>query len=283
MTATTVLSAYLAVSAVAAGAAAAGGQTSVAVLAIHLTALALVAYLANAHARGVVADWLPIAAVPVLYAELPSIHVGALHDAVVQRWETWWFGASPAHVAAARWPSHALSELLHAAYLSYYAVIVLPPLVLYLRGDRAEFARVTAGLVSSFAICFAIFIVFPVAGPRYAWAPPPGIYDGPIRRFVVHVLEAGSSRGTAFPSSHVAVAVAQSVMIFAWSRRCGLALSVVTLLLAAGAVYGGFHYAVDAVAGGLIGCVVGAVFSFGNRDESVGVEVATADLGLVTE
>jgi membrane-associated phospholipid phosphatase len=242
-----------------------------------------VVYVASARANGVLADWLPLFAVPFLYAELPSIHMGALHDAVVQQWESSWFGVSPAHVAAARWPSHALSELLHAAYLSYYAIIVLPPLVLYLRGDRAEFARVTAGLVSIFALCFAIFIVFPVAGPRYAWSPPPGVYDGAIRRFALRVLEAGSSRGTAFPSSHVAVAAAQSVMTLAWSRRFGLGLSVVTVLLAAGAVYGGFHYAIDAVAGGLIGCAVGTVFSFVNRDESVGAEVATADLGLVTE
>jgi membrane-associated phospholipid phosphatase len=283
MTATAVLAAYLTASAVAAAVGAVAGRTPFSVLAFHLLALCAILWIARRHIDGVITDWLTIVAVPFLYAELPSIHVGSLHDALVQRWESDWFGASPAHVAALRWPSHGLSELLHAAYLSYYAIIVLPPLVLYLKGDRAEFARVTAGLLTIFALCFAIFIVFPVAGPRYEWSAPPGVYDGPIRRFVLNVLEAGSSKGTAFPSSHVAVAAAQSAMTLGWSRRFGVGLSVVTLLLAAGAVYGGFHYAVDAVAGGLIGCAVGTVFSFAHRDESVGAEVAAADLGLATE
>lgn len=283
MTATAVLAAYLTASAVAAAAGTVSGRTPVALLAVHVAALCAILWIARRRIDNVITDWLPIVAIPFLYAELPAIHIGSLHDAIVQRWELDWFGASPAHVAAIRWPNHALSELLHAAYLSYYAIIVLPPLVLYLKRDRAEFARVTAGLLTIFALCFAIFIVFPVAGPRYEWPAPPGVYDGPIRRFVLHVLEAGSSRGTAFPSSHVAVAAAQSVMTLGWNRRFGVGLSIVTLLLAAGAVYGGFHYAVDAAAGGLIGCAVGTVFSFAHRDESVGAEVATADLGLAAE
>ncbi len=178
------------------------------------------------------------------------------------------FGASPAHFAAARWPFALVSEVLHAAYLSYYAIIVVPPLVLYLSHRREEFERTVAGLITTFALCFVIFIAFPVAGPRYAWSPPPGIFDGPVRRVATRLLEAGSSRGTAFPSSHVAVAVAQSVMAFRWSRRFGIGIGLTTVLLALGAVYGGFHYAVDAVAGGLIGGAVGTVFSFGIPDES---------------
>ena len=283
MTATTVLAAYLAGSTVAAGFCAASGRAPLIVLGAHVAALALVLFIISRRIDGLFADWLPIAGIPFLYAELPAIHLGPLHDAVVQRWESDWFGVSPAHAAAARWPSHALSELLHAAYLSYYAIIVIPPLVLYLRGDRAEFARVAAGLLGVFTLCFAIFIVFPVAGPRYAWPAPPDVYDGPIRRFVLSVLEAGSSKGTAFPSSHVAVAAAQTVMTLGWSRRFGVGLAVVTLLLAAGAVYGGFHYGIDAVAGGLVGCAAGTVFSFANRDESVGAEVAAAELGLATD
>ena len=283
MTATTVLAAYLTASAVAAAAGTVAGRTPLGLFAAHIVALCAILWIARRRIDNAITAWLPIVAIPFLYAELPAIHIGSLHDAVVQRWESRWFGASPAHVAAARWPNHALSELLHAAYLSYYAIIVLPPLVLYLKGDRAEFARIATGLLTIFALCFAIFIVFPVAGPRYEWSSPPGVYDGPIRRFVLHVLEAGSSRGTAFPSSHVAVAAAQSVMTLGWNRRFGVGLSIVTLLLAAGAVYGGFHYAVDAVAGGLIGCAVGTVFSFAHRDESVGAEVAAADLGLAAE
>ena len=269
LTATTVLAAYLALSGVAAVVGLASGRTSAWLLAVHLAALALAISVAGARARHPIIDWLPIAAVPLLYAELPDILLGSdLHDGVVQEWEAAWFGASPAHVAAARWPFAIMSEVLHAAYLSYYAIIVVPPLVLYLSHRRKDFEQTVAGLIATFAVCFVIFIAFPVAGPRYAWAPPPGIFDGPVRRTVLRLLEAGSSRGTAFPSSHVAVAVAQSAMAFRWSRRFGAGVGVVTVLLALGAVYGGFHYAIDAVAGGLIGGAVGTVFSFGISDDS---------------
>lgn len=269
LTATTVLAAYLALSGVAAAVGLASGRTPAWLLAVHIAALALVGSAARVQGQHPVIDWLPIAAAPLLYAELPHILLGSsLHDNVVQGWEAAWFGPSPAHVAAARWPFAFMSELLHAAYLSYYAIIVMPPLVLYLSHRREEFERTVAGLIATFAVCFIIFIAFPVAGPRYAWSPPPGIFDGPVRRTVLRLLEAGSSRGTAFPSSHVAVAVAQSVMAFRWSRRFGIGVGVVTVLLALGAVYGGFHYAVDAIAGGLIGGAVGTVFSFGIPDEA---------------
>jgi membrane-associated phospholipid phosphatase len=160
---------------------------------------------------------------------------------------------------AAALPSRALSELLHAGYLSYYALIYAPPLLLYLRGDREGFQRVSATLIAAFAVCFAVFIVFPVAGPRYLWPAPPGIPDGPVRRTALALLTAGSSRGTAFPSSHVAVAVTQTLLALSLQRRVGVVVLVLTALLALGAVYGGFHYAVDVLAGAGVGMALGAI------------------------
>jgi membrane-associated phospholipid phosphatase len=63
------------------------------------------------------------------------------------------------------------------------------------------------------------------------------------------ILEAGSSRGAAFPSSHVGVSFAQTAMCFVALRRWAPLLAVLSTGLAVGAVYGGFHYATDAVAG----------------------------------
>jgi membrane-associated phospholipid phosphatase len=85
--------------------------------------------------------------------------------------------------------------------------------------------------------------------------------DGPLRATVERILRAGSSRGTAFPSSHVAVSVAQTLALWQLARGVAPALApattVATVLLAAGAVYGGFHYAVDVLAGALVGAVTG--------------------------
>jgi membrane-associated phospholipid phosphatase len=237
----------------------------VTVATLHLAALGLAAVLLYRAASGLVVDWLPLVAIPFLYAELPHIALAGLHDSMVQRWEFAMFGASPAQTLATRWPSPYISEPLHAAYIAYYAIIYLPPMFLYLRRGRSQFDNTVAGLMTVFAVCYAAFIVFPVAGPRYEWPAPPGVFDGPVRRFVLHVLAAGSSRGTAFPSSHVAVATVQSIIAFRWSSRAAVVLSVLTAGLAVGAVYGGFHYAIDVLAGATLGLVIGITLVFAHK------------------
>jgi membrane-associated phospholipid phosphatase len=208
----------------------------------------------------VVRDWTPLLAVPALYAEIPDLIFGAnssLHDQMVQNWEATLFGgASPAHVAAGHWPWMGLSELLHLGYLSYYGIIYLPPLLLYLRNERWEFEVTIVALAITFAGCFAIFVYFPVAGPRYLWSAPPGVPDGPIRRLALRVLATGSSKGAAFPSSHVAVSVVQSMLMLRHHRRAGIVIAGASVLLALGAVYGGFHYGIDVLAGAATGALI---------------------------
>lgn len=208
-----------------------------------------------------VRDWAPLLAVPALYTELPTLIAGAgsrFHDQLIQQWEAALFGASPAHAAAGRLPWTPLSELLHLGYLSYYVIIYAPPLWLYLRSERRQFNLTITALTVAFTGCFVVFVYFPVAGPRYLWSAPPGIPDGPVRRLALWVLANGSSKGAAFPSSHVAVAITQSMMMLSHQRRAGLLISAASVLLALGAVYGGFHYGIDVLVGGAIGVVIAA-------------------------
>ena len=162
-------------------------------------------------------------------------------------------GTEPSHTWAARLPSLPLSELLHAGYLSYYAVIFVPALLLFVKGRRYEFAATVLALTVTCTVCWAIFVALPVEGPRYLFSAPPGIPNGPIRRLAVSLLAAGSSRGAAFPSSHMAVSVAMAVTALRWQRPVGWAVSVIALLVGVGAVYGGFHYGVDILAGAALG------------------------------
>ncbi len=67
------------------------------------------------------------------------------------------------------------------------------------------------------------------------------------------MLEVGSSRGAAFPSSHVGVSVAQTLIVFRFLRPLTPLIGLLALGLACGAVYGGFHYATDVCAGALLG------------------------------
>jgi membrane-associated phospholipid phosphatase len=233
-----------------------GGSGSVPALVVQAALLAtIVACLRSSGRFAAVADWLPLAALPLLYWALPSSIPDRLFDVVVQRWDQALFGVQPAQAMAIALPSWPLSELLHLAYLLYYAIIYVPPALLYFGGRRDVFHRTVFAFTVTMVAAFSAFIVFPVEGPRFAWPSPSTVPEGPIRSLTLHLLEKGSSRGTAFPSSHVAIALAQTLSVLRWHRGPGLVLAVTTLLLALGAVYGGFHYATDIFAGAAFGVV----------------------------
>jgi len=195
-----------------------------------------------------------------LYSELPMLiravgHSGSF-DGVVVRWEQALFGGQPSLDWAARWPSRLLAELLHATYLSYYGIIFSVPVGLYVAGRRADFAQAVFVLMLVFIACFLCYIAFPVAGPRYLWPSRTNESGGPMRAAAVWLLEARSSRGTAFPSSHVAVAVTQSMLAFRYFGKFGWIVAALSLGLALGAIYGGFHYAIDVLVGTLFGAAL---------------------------
>ena len=200
-------------------------------------------------------DLLPLAVGAFLYVELRWLIPGAGRphaDAVVIGWERMLFPTNPSATWAPSLPSAAVSEALHLAYASYYLLVLVPPVLLYLRGRRSEYARTMLALVLVYGVCFLTYLVFPVDGPRYlvgAAAAP----EGPVRTAVLHLLAAGSSRGTAFPSSHVAASVVASLCALRFQRRLGIIVAAATVGLTLGTVYGGFHYAVDALAGAVVG------------------------------
>jgi membrane-associated phospholipid phosphatase len=233
---------------------------------LHVAAIGLVAWSllpATTRPEGtrpLPADWLPLLLMPFLYAELPYL-IGAsavLRDPLVQTWEAALFGGQPARALAARWPGATLSELLHLGYLLYYPIVYVPPLMLYFAGRREEFRRTVFAVMLTYVVCFLVFALFPVEGPRYAWGAPPSVPAGPIRSLTLAVLERGSSRGTAFPSSHAAVASAQAILALRYQRGLGVGVAVMSALLMIGAVYGGFHYAVDVLAGAVVGAAIGS-------------------------
>ena len=203
--------------------------------------------------------WAPLLALLFLYSEMPLLIAAAGHgsvrDVAVIGWEQALFGGQPAREWAARWPGTALSEILHGAYLSYYAIIFVIPVVLQLRGRAGELSDAVFVLMLTFVVCFVWYLFFPVAGPRYSGPAAASPSAGPLRALTIWLLEARSSRGTAFPSSHVAVSVTQCILAVRYFGARGAWLILPTMLLAAGAVYGGFHYAVDIVAGAAVGAV----------------------------
>jgi membrane-associated phospholipid phosphatase len=201
---------------------------------------------------GFLAEFYPLLAAVGLYTAVGLINraAGVSHDGAVQRWEQALFGGQPARawIRAAPWPW--LSWVLHAGYLSYYFIVAGAPLGLWLSGRRDGARRVTLAMMAAFYICYAAFLLFPVAGPRYLFPlAANAASDTAIARFTQRLLDTGAAWGTAFPSSHVAVSLAAAGATVREWPRLGAAVLVAACLLTLGTVYGQFHYAVDAVAG----------------------------------
>ena len=206
-----------------------------------------------------VGEFYPLLLLYPLYAELGALNAVAptFHDARVQTWETLLFGGQPSSgwIRAQPWPW--LSNLLHAAYLSYHLILAGAPLGLWLSGRAGGARRTVTAMMICFYACYTVFLLFPVAGPRYLFPLAHNAATAtPLAVFTQQLLDAASSRGTAFPSSHVAAALVASLTALREWRPLGAALLPAALLLALGTIYGQLHYAVDALAGAAVAALI---------------------------
>jgi membrane-associated phospholipid phosphatase len=206
----------------------------------------------------------PLLLLPGLYSELDILNAGRtlVYDHLIQHWELLVFGAQ---ISREWWqvaPSRSWSTLLHAAYLSYYFIVSAPALLFAWRGDLAAVRRFVLVVMTTFVFCYLVFIFFPVAGPYYTFPRPASWFtDNLPARLAYQALAKGSSFGAAFPSSHVAAALAATVVAGRTSPRLGLILFIPTLLLTVGVVYCQMHYGVDALAGLVVGAAVAWAFT----------------------
>lgn len=229
----------------------------------HVLLVILVLAAPRARRGGAVGQFLgtlyPVIIVTFLYSEIGLLNLaaGRCYDATIQTWEASLFGLQPSREWIRAWPWPWLSYPLHIGYLSYYAIVAVPPLALWLSGRRQATERLVLLVAATFYVCYAVFLALPVAGPRYtfplaanaATLIPPAV-------FAQRLLNAGAAWGTAFPSSHVAVALVSSFAAGRSWRVLGWVFIPLALLLAVGTVYGQFHYAIDALLGAALAGVV---------------------------
>ena len=190
-----------------------------------------------------------------------------VHDGMVRGWEQTIFGSQ---ISQAWWqanPSRMLSTVFHLSYFSYYLIIPLPLIWFAAARDAFNLRRSVLIIFATFLACYLWFILFPVAGPYYEFPrPAPWFLDNFPARLVYATLSTGSSYGAAFPSSHVAGTVAAAIAGWLGSRKLGLILLIPTVLLTVGVVYAQMHYAVDALAGALLGIIVAILLARQGQD-----------------
>jgi membrane-associated phospholipid phosphatase len=238
-------------------------------LVAHVLVIALILLAATERRRTslptrFLAEWYPIIVMGALYASVGLLNGGkgggyAVFDPLVERWELAIFGRQVAYEWIRAMPSPALSSVLHVAYLCYYPVVIASPLALWRLGRNGPAREAIFGLSLVFFVCYALFLLFPVAGPLYTWPRPDGTATTvwPARA-VEAVLVWGDAWGSAFPSSHVAASVVATWFAFKGSRTLGWLLLVPTVGICLAVVYCQIHYGVDALAGLALGLVVGS-------------------------
>lgn len=204
-------------------------------------------------------DLYPLLLVVALYGEIGilTLHRGVVHDAAIQGIERGVFGGQPSVAWIRAMPSVPLSWALHLSYLAYYGILAAAPLGLWVTRRREAARAAILAIMVTFYLHYTVFLFYPVAGPRYFFplADNAATAVWPAR-FAQTLLNGADSWGAAFPSSHVAAALVATGMAWRGWALLGRILAPVTLGLALGVVYGQFHYAVDALAGIVVGAAV---------------------------
>ncbi len=218
-------------------------------------------------------DFYPMVLYLFLYWETHALDTMFIHqplDAFFIELDHRIFGCNPSRDFIVRVPYFPVSELMYFAYSTYYVMIPGVGFGLYFTRRRQFFQYITM-ITFVFFVCYLIYILLPVLGPhaheRLAAAGqdallPPRVVPGHLRRgfffqlmqFIYRTFEPSS--GAAFPSSHVAVAVAAVTYTWRYLKSVRWLHAVVVVLLAVSTVYCGYHYAVDIFAGALVGAAL---------------------------
>jgi membrane-associated phospholipid phosphatase len=162
------------------------------------------------------------------------------------------FGAHPT-VWLERFATPLLTDLLQAAYLSYYFIPLALGMVLIARGRLEAFEEVLFGILLCFYLSYLGYLLFPAVGPRFTLSQlqSGSLQVSPFTAQIQQTLDALEKNKTdAFPSGHSAVSLI--CLYYAWKERekkLFLVLIPVVAGLLVATVYLRYHYVIDVIAG----------------------------------
>jgi len=182
-------------------------------------------------------------------------------DAKLMAFDHWLTGVHPT-VWLEQFATPARDDFMQFVYLTYFTYLLVVGGVLYYRRDWRGYWSVMTYSAVGYAIGYVIAICFPIESPWFAMA---GAWHGELRggaaTSVINFIEHyGRVRGAAFPSEHVAGAVAATWG--AWRHRRWLFWVILPLVACmwVSRLWGRYHYIADVFAGmitGTLGYFVG--------------------------
>jgi membrane-associated phospholipid phosphatase len=195
--------------------------------------------------------WLSLALVP----QWQSSNIIAFESALL--------GTVPALWLHQHMPSWSV-EVLEFGYFAFYPLYPVVGLLLWTRRKRPEyqpaFRRMTDAAAVGYVACYATFLLWPTQSPRHAQGIT-GAASGGLFYGLVRLIQGNAGvHGNAFPSAHIMLAFIVLIFVRRYWPRASLWVLVINLLMCLGAVYDGYHYASDTVAGMILGLVVGWLF-----------------------
>lgn len=246
-------------------------------IAAHLSGVAVVHWLVNAHARApqrvelaFFRHFYPILLYAPFYREIGALNQMFTHgvlDHQVIRLEQWLFGFQPGLALMDRFPSRWVSEVMYFAYFSYYVMIAGVGLALFLK-DRRQFFHFVSVTSFVFFCCYLAYIFYPVIGPRVFYSTVPGyvlpadlqalypavsfpaaVQAGVFFQIMGVLYDYFEPAGAAFPSSHVAVAIVTARFSTCYLPRVRAVHWFMVAMMSISTVYCRYHYAVDVLAG----------------------------------
>lgn len=213
-------------------------------------------------------DWLPLIFFTVVFEEVSFLSLsirGGWQNAHLIAFESLLFAVPPAvwmHERASAW----LIEFLEFGYFMFYLLYPVLGGIFWGFRRRPRFAgafrKLTDALSVGYVLSYATYLLFPTESPanRLGVRHFASAHSGPFQAMVQSIQNRGGVHGNAFPSSHIMLAFVVLVFAYRFLPRVAPWLLVPVLLMCVGAVYDGYHYASDVVAGALIGVAVGVIF-----------------------
>jgi membrane-associated phospholipid phosphatase len=182
-------------------------------------------------------------------------------DAKLIAFDHWLTGVHPT-VWLEQFATPARNDFMQFVYLTYFTYLLVVGGILYYRRDWRGYWSVMTYSAAGYAIGYLIAIFFPIESPWFSMA---GAWHGPLQggaaTSVINFIEHyGRVRGAAFPSEHVAGAVAATWG--AWRHRRWLFWVMLPLVacMCVSTVWGRYHYVADIFGGvvtGTLGYVIG--------------------------
>ncbi len=213
-------------------------------------------------------DWLPVVFFLTVFEEVSflslSLQSGWQNEHIIA-FESLLFAVPPAawmHQHASSW----LVEFLEFGYFAFYPLYPVFGGMFWASRGRPHFAgafrKLTDALSVGYVPCYVTYLLFPTQSPanRLGVQQIASADHGPFQAIVHLIQNRGGVHGNAFPSAHIMLAFVVLVFAYRYLPRVAPWLLVPILLMCVGAVYDGYHYASDVVAGAAIGVFVGVAF-----------------------